>query len=527
MELKKIYNATNNPLKDKQIVDQILKIYSDSLDKLDFVTKLRDTESDFLNAFVFTASEYSNYYREFYKTHFILFNKWMQDIKRISKLPEKDKAKFFEKVSFASHDVGTFMDGDKIMTTDAVKRSFNKIANRVKYTNNITDFKQIERFKEELKKEDKNTERLLEILNYYSNKNIEEEVINIKSNYLLEDGDKYNRNGVFLAFIPDKNDQFNFINEYLTRCIKCKIPYEIDVSVDKHTKQIVKISSTTANLGKNLAIIKDIADSKPDMIKGMKKPPILCGTIQDNEWIGIGTYSAKEIERTTFGFTERRGNIIFDTIQENSIKYLKENFTKPIEVDGKETTLREHLSDLTLDILLKSLKNMADSWFDGIKDGGISDKEADREVKKVFGFKRQDLDNQKYIKKIKDEVDYKIDAMVYQEFDLQEDFYSFKLPNTLFSFGKTISLPIKADAIKDEASEVLFKQPDFIEETINEIESKFEEVGIDTNPCYEDYIVDRMEELDREERQQANKTVPLTSQLKKQSIYKGNRSKDR
>lgn len=491
MDLRKVYYATNDAFDNARTINKIYSAYFDSVEKDDFVNNLRDTEKE--DIFAFPVDDLGRFVDANNETHVILFNKWLNDIRKVNRLSVKEKESFFIEVSRASYDIETKLPRDGMLNIARVKSAFGKISNKVKKMGTIRQINQIEEFKNSFK--DLDVARLFEVLNYFSTENTGKELINIKSNNLFDGTSRGMRNSVFLAVIPDKINIFEFVNEYLRKCNEYEVRYDIDIPYDTHTKQIVRINSTIGDLGNNLAIMQDIADNNPEMVKNMKNPPVLCGTIKN--WIGIGTYSCKGIERTTFGFTEKRGSLIYDAIEEYSREYIKKNYTKEYNIDGKTQDLRGNISDVTSKIAIENLKVLADEYYNSMKKE-YGEIEAEKQVKVYFGFSRKDLYAPKYLKKLRKNIDANVEDLVAADFKADDEgYFGFRVPNSGFGFGRNIFLNIVPKVFRTIQKDILVRNPKFISESVSGMKSKFKEIGIDEITCFEDYFVDTIFELEK------------------------------
>lgn len=489
MELKKVYNSTEDVFDSADSIYKLFNTYFESADKLDFSRSLRDTESAFEECFAFLPEEISTFMDENDKTHYILFNKWLNDIRRISGYSVDEKNKFFERVSDASHEIKprTFKDG--IINSYRVKTAFNKISNKVKKMGSVNQMPQINGFESSFN--DPDVVRVMEILDYFSNQPYDEEMINIRTNSLLAKEPRTARDSVFLAFVPQKLDVYRFINEYLQKCIKYNIPYNIDIPYDKTTKRLVKINSTIADFGKNLAVIKEIADEHPEIIDRMDKPPLLCGHISGNPWIGIGTYSCKAMERTKYGFTEKRADTIYDVIDKNAKKFITDNYRKPVRVNEKSVKLKNYLTDVTTDLCIGKIRTMVEDYYEAMA-AGRSEEEAEIQVKDYFGFERINLYQPKYLKKLTKSIAADTDRMIADEFEQGEHYGSFRLPSPGFGPGRILHMEVFPQIIKKVTSEVAIKDPIFLSQTLLDIQAELKEKGIDKKACYESYVADKM-----------------------------------
>ncbi len=496
MDLKKVYNSTEDVFDSADSIYQLFNFYFNSEDKSDFIAQLRDTESDFMKCFAFAyGDETLKFLEQDSKMHCILFNKWLNDIRRIARLSVDEKNKFFERVSDASRSIKSNSLKDGIINSYRVKTAFNKIANKVKKMGSISSSDQIDSFEQSFS--DPDVTRVMEILNYFSVIPFNDEVRNIRTNALLAEEPIKARDSVFLAFIPQKLDIYAFINSYLEKCIKYKLPYNIDIPYDERTKRLVKINSTIDNFGKNLAIIKEIADENPEIIQRMEKPPILCGHISHNSWIGIGTYSCKEIERTKYGYTEKRANIIYDVNEKKTREFIVENYKKPMVVNGKKGKLKDHVEEIAKKICLCKIRTMADDYYETMLANHDSE-EAEKEVKNFFGFERKDLYSPKYLKKLEKNIAADIDRMVMSNFENDKDYGSFRLPNPGFGTGKILHMDILPTIIKKVSADIAIKDPVFLSQTLLEIQEQLQANGINKKSCYEDYVAEKMLEENRE-----------------------------
>ena len=517
MDLRKVYDSTQDPLDYAGSVSLILNQYFASQDREDYYGRLRDTESEFFSMFAFAPEELDRFTDAHNATHCILFNHWMNNIRDISRLSVDEKNKFFERVSYASFETPSKAFHEGRMNSEAVKTAFNKLVNRVNKTSSVSNMSQIDGFKASFR--DPNTVRLLELLNWFSGEQENADVMNIKANYLLTGQRKDQRNSMFIAVVPNKINVMEFVNEYLKRCDKFNVPYDISIPYDKYSKRIVRINSTIPNLGKNLAIVEDIAEKNPKMIEKMEQPPVLCGKIKD--WIGIGTFSAKAIERTTCGYTDKRANLIVDAIEETTKKYILENYKKQFTANGITEPLKKHLSAYTYDVYLHKVRELADTYFETMRRDRNSIEDAEEAVKQYFGFYRIDLDDSSYLRMVDKTIDAHTNSMLSTEF--KKDYNSVPvvnhdlvkqsiLPNLLFSTRKVSDRHINvnglfSEVLKKLAIDITVSDPRFKGYVVREIKKSFKENGISEKSCFEDYAVDEMFRLSEEEEKANGVTI--------------------
>lgn len=509
MDLRKVYNATIDPLEDAGSVNLILNQYFASKNREDYSGNLRDTESKFLECFAFAPEEIDRFTESDNATHCILFNKWMNDIRRISKLPVREKNEFFERVSRASYDIPSEVYHEGRMNAETAKTAFNKIASKInKKSFTVSKKSQIEDFKNSFS--DANVIRMFELLNWFSPINRQEDIMSFKANYLLTGEKKDARKTVFIAVVPNKINVTEFTNEYLKRCDKYNVSYDLDIPYDKYSKRVIRINSTVEDLGKNLAIIEDISEKFPEMIKKMEKPPVLCGKI--NNWIGIGAFSAKELERSGCGYTEKRANLIVDAIENVTKKYIVENYKKPFSANGKTKSLKQHLTDYTYVTYLDKITEIIETYYREMRTEK-SAQETEELVKQYFGFNRNDLKDLKYLKMTQRTIEEHVSKMLAGK--LEGDYNSIAVPNP--EFARRLVLPgflfstekmsdrrfhvaeLFPEVLKRLASDIAYKDPRFKSDVVKEIKHQFTENGIAKKSCFEDYAVNRMFELSQDE----------------------------
>ena len=512
MELRKVYDSTVDLFDDASKIYQLFNIYFDSESKADFAGNLRQTEDSLDDSFAFSEQEVPIFVEQSNETHYILFNKWLNDIRRISGLPVAKKEEFFKRISDASHTIKTESGKDGIINSYSVKTAFNKIATKVKKMGSVSKMGQITGFEKNFNGYD--VSRVLEILDYISIEPFEENVMRIKTNSLLSEEKINPRNSLFLAFIPYRIDLYEMVNRYLKKCVKYNLPYDVELPYDERTKQVLKINSTIDNLGKNLAIIKEIADENPEMIKRMKKPPIFCGSIVNHEWIGIGTYSAKEMERSTFGYTEKRASIAYDVIEKKAKKFIVDNYKKIIAVDDKKVKLKDYIVDRTFDMCFEEVKEITDSYYESMTEA-YDTEESERQVKYYFGFRREEIATQKYAKKLHKNLALDMDRMLLERLEEGKEFDVVTLPRPIFGESRTLYMQVLSKVIKEVASKIAINNPSFLSETVVEIQNKLKEQGIDKKTCYEDYVVDRMIQPTKEQEKEKEAEINVKSTNRK------------
>ena len=127
MDLRKVYYETEDAFDSSRTINRIFRIYFDSINKANFVDNLRDTEKE--DELGFPKEDLGRFMDANNATHFILFNKWMNDIRRISGLSVDEKNQFYQDVSRASYDIESRESDDPVLNTFRVKTAFNKIVN--------------------------------------------------------------------------------------------------------------------------------------------------------------------------------------------------------------------------------------------------------------------------------------------------------------------------------------------------------------------------------------------------------------
>lgn len=509
MDLRKVYDATEDPLDNGTSINFIINSYFASKDRADYYGRLRDTESEFLECFAFAPNEVDRFTEDENAFQCILFNHWMNDIRRISRLSVSEKNNFFERVSRASYDIPSKAFHEGRMNSETAKSAFNKIVNKINKNNaSITKKTQIDTFKNGFR--DANVTRLLEILDWNLGQKDDASILSFKSNYLLTDQRKDIRNSVFLAVVPNKLHVYEFIGEYLKRCDKYNVPYDIDIPYDEYSKRIVRVNSTIENLGKNLAIFEDIAEHYPEMIENMDEPPVLCGRIKD--WIGIGTFSAKAMERTPYGYTEKRAGLIVDAIEDTTKQYILENYKKTIVTIGKSGTIKNYLTGYTYDAYLRKIKETVDLYYKAMREDHTVE-EAEESTKVFFGFSRNDLEDPKYQKMVEKSIRTHVNQMIANGFEGEYD--SFPVPNS--DICKRLVLPdflvssdkvcdrhlniegVFAEVLRKMAMDITLNDPRFKGNILTKIRTKFDEKCIATKSCFEDYAIEEMNRYSQKE----------------------------
>ena len=507
MDLKKVYDATIDPFKNEGSIKRIIRAYLSSKDKEGFLWKLRDTESVFGDEMSFPKNEVGRFLELNDEQHIVLFNKWMNDIRRISRLSVDEKNKFFERVADASHNMKARQSKVDIINSFRVKTAFNKISNKIRKMSSVSKNDQIKAFDKNFS--DADVSRVLEILDYYCDEPYDEEIIRIKTNHLLSEQDVTKRNSIFFALNLYKIDTLAFTNAYLKKCIKYNIPYDVDIPQDEHTKQIVRINSTIENFGKNLVVIEEIGRENPEMVMRMKKPPVLCGKLEQADWIGIGTLSCKGLERTPFGFIEKRGDIIFDVLKEQTKQYIKEKYKEIIEVYGQKILLSDYLADVTANKLIRDLKDSAEAYYTAMKEDKLDDDEAkayaEKGVKSYYGFTRKDLLNPKYISKIRRSVACDVDKMVENDFEAGENYDSYKIPSPGLVGSRRLHVDLFDSVIDETITNVFIDRPDYLERIKSAAMELFAEKSIDEKSCYEKYVVEELVRISNEDKKKEEK----------------------
>jgi hypothetical protein len=135
MDLRKVYDTAEDPLDNGRSVNFIINSYFASKDKADYYGRLRDTESEFLECFAFAPNEVDRFIEDENIFQCILFNHWMNDIRRISRLSVSEKNNFFERVSRASYDIPSEAFHEGRMNSETAKSAFNKIVNKINKNN--------------------------------------------------------------------------------------------------------------------------------------------------------------------------------------------------------------------------------------------------------------------------------------------------------------------------------------------------------------------------------------------------------
>ena len=145
------------------------------------------------------------------------------------------------------------------------------------------------------------------------------------------------------------------------------------------------------------------------------------------DWIGIGTFSAKAIERTPYGYTEKRAGLIVDAIEDTTKQYILENYKKTIVTSGKSGTIKNYLTGYTYDTYLRKTKETVDLYYKAMREDHTVE-EAEERVKGFFGFSRNDLEDPKYQKMVEKSIRTHVNQIIANGFEGEYD--SFPVPNS-------------------------------------------------------------------------------------------------
>lgn len=301
MELMDIYNSIKNPLIDKRFISLLIEKYSISKKTFaELYNIIQNTTSPYASNSI-SANVDLNDKEKFYVD---MFNMWKKYIVLMS------KERF-----------------ELLKSYNQLDDSYVDLRHYVMKTNDVKSIADIKQFEANL------PNSLKDAYNVYK-----WDAIGHDSSWIHVSGRQlHSRNmNTFniehrLYLNTNDKDTYKVVNELINMCEQKNILYYFKFAEQCKRDDSIVIYCSTQDLPKYIEVIKSIMVKYPDIKSRLGKPPLLTGII-DN-YIGYGT---EPIEGTKESYTSRRTNIIEETIDEETTKWVLNNISRRIKLNDKE-----------------------------------------------------------------------------------------------------------------------------------------------------------------------------------------------
>lgn len=301
MELMDIYNSINNPLIDKRFISILIEKYSISKKTFtELYNIIQNTTSPYASNSI-SANVDLNDKEKFYVD---MFNMWKKYIMLMSK-ERFELLKSYNQLDDSYVDLRHYvMKTNDVKSIADIKQFEVNLPNSLKDAYNVYKWDAIGR--------DSSWIHVSGRQLHSRNMN----TFNIEHRLYLNTNDK---------------DTYKVVNELINMCEQKNILYYFKFAEQCKRDDSIVIYCSTQDLPKYIEVIKSIMAKYPDIKSRLGKPPLLTGII-DN-YIGYGT---EPIEGTKESYTSRRTNIIEETIDEETTKWVLNNISRRIKLNDKE-----------------------------------------------------------------------------------------------------------------------------------------------------------------------------------------------
>lgn len=301
MELMDIYNSIKNPLIDKRFISILIEKYSISKKTFaELYNIIQNTTSPYASNSI-SANVDLNDKEKFYVD---MFNMWKKYIMLMSK-ERFELLKSYNQLDDSYVDLRHY-----VMKTNDVKSIADIKQFEVNLPNSLKDAYIV--YKWDAIGRDSSWIHVSGRQLHSKNMN----TFNIEHRLYLNTNDK---------------DTYKVVNELINMCEQKNILYYFKFAEQCKRDDSIVIYCSTQDLPKYIEVIKSIMVKYPDIKSRLGKPPLLTGII-DN-YIGYGT---EPIEGTKESYTSRRTNIIEETIDEETTKWVLNNISRRIKLNDKE-----------------------------------------------------------------------------------------------------------------------------------------------------------------------------------------------
>lgn len=301
MELMDIYNSIKNPLIDKRFISILIEKYSISKKTFaELYNIIQNTTSPYASNSI-SANVDLNDKEKFYVD---MFNMWKKYIMLMSK-ERFELLKSYNQLDDSYVDLRHYvMKTNDVKSIADIKQFEVNLPNSLKDAYNVYKWDAIGR--------DSSWIHVSGRQLHSRNMN----TFNIEHRLYLNTNDK---------------DTYKVVNELINMCEQKNILYYFKFAEQCKRDDSIVIYCSTQDLPKYIEVIKSIMVKYPDIKSRLGKPPLLTGII-DN-YIGYGT---EPIEGTKESYTSRRTNIIEETIDEETTKWVLNNISRRIKLNDKE-----------------------------------------------------------------------------------------------------------------------------------------------------------------------------------------------
>ncbi len=363
MELMELYHQIKNPLDDPLVIEKLIKAYANSGKGLGgFYGQLTKTVDKEHNKGQF----YLNDSDEFYS---MMFNKWKNSILALT------KEQFIKLYRNGSYGLG-----------------FVKMREYLKSIPDVKTKKEVD----DIFFGKHNDKELANALNKYRWTSFGEGSgwIHVCSRYVTAKQDEYPNIEHRLYLNTESLDTYKMVNSLVKKCDRYHLPYYFKFDQYANRDDTIVIYSSTENLMKYIEILKEIKNEYPDLVKGLKEPPLLTGKI-DN-WIGYGSEPIRAKEENSFN--KKRSILIEKVIDKITKKWIVDHINIYVLYKGQKLVFYDYVAmklvEKLIDYLEKRFGNYEDSFKKQAQSNGTIYNQND--VVQKLGYSLSDIKSQSF-----------------------------------------------------------------------------------------------------------------------------------
>lgn len=320
MGLMDLYAQVKNPFNNTHLIDELIKLYLNSVDNEDFYKKIMLSFS--------VKNGYSEdpllekYAMDRFYT--MIFNQWKNEMleTNINQIPED---KYDTNRPYLTH-LQTILRGiPDIKSLNDIKKEENDEVNSL-----------LERYKGYY------IDREWTYVNSYYTNPTQEHLINIEHFLYLN--------------INSKSDIYKFSQYFIQKCNEKKLAYDFKFTTQSNYDDILIIASSTETLISYINVLREIKLEYPEVIVSIKRPHILTGNIDG--WIGYGT--APQI--ADISYIKMRSNCIYKVI-DNVINnwFIKDVSEK--KYISERISYKEYIAKRIIDSLISETESNYRNYF--------------------------------------------------------------------------------------------------------------------------------------------------------------------
>lgn len=332
--LMQLYDQIQNPLDDSKVINKLIELYSKKERGFGgFYKKLTTTVTKEYTSGQYYTEDADNFYSR-------MFNKWKNSILSLTK---EQFINLYKRGSYSK---------------DFVKmREFLKTVPDVKTwqeAQNIFDGKY----------DDK---ELQEAFQKYRWTSFGESSgwVHVCSRYVTAKQDIMPPIEHRLYLDTESPDTYKMINLLVEKFDKYHLPYYFKFDKFANRDDTIVIYSSTENLTKYVALLREIKDEHPDLISRFKDPPLLTGKIDG--WIGYGSEPNTTPTGEKQSFNSIRAKVIETAIQKQTKEWIMNHGNIQITYKGQNFVFQDYIAMKSTEIMIEDLERRFNSYEDNAK----------------------------------------------------------------------------------------------------------------------------------------------------------------